>query len=71
MSRTVFLIQATRAGVTYFVRALPGLPELFDARASHAKHFAAYGAADQIMQTITRRPIPGVEHKVVEGKVTK
>ena len=70
MARTVFLIEATRQEVvTYFVRALPGLPELFDWRASHAKHFKTYGAADQIMQTLTRRSIPGVEHKVVDRRV--
>ncbi len=63
-----FLIEANRGGyISYFVRALPALPEVFDGRAKLAKKFETYGQADQIMQTLTRRPIPGVEHRVVKA----
>jgi len=65
-----YRIEANRGGyISYFVRALPALPEVFDGSAELAKRFDTYGAADQIMQTLTRRPIPGVEHRVVKARI--
>lgn len=65
-----YLIEARRGDlVSYFVRALPGLPEVFDGHPPVAAKFETYGQADQIMQTITRRPIPGVEHRVVKWRI--